>query len=154
MGSHLHFSHFENLPLLNVKVRLVIPTVTSRPLSPSVSLQYDQRNRLTNMVDGIGTTKYAYDNVGQLNKVANSSVSTETRDYVYDAAWDLNWRTNYGQADSFTLDNLNQLTNAYVNDNYGKQLSTQQPLPYTGSMYNVQPLEDHPCQPLTPTVAR
>lgn len=34
---------------------------------PSISLSYDGDNRLTSMVDGIGTTTYTYDQVGQLS---------------------------------------------------------------------------------------
>ena len=35
-------------------------TYVKHPHSANVSLQYDPLNRLTNMVDGVGTTKYAY----------------------------------------------------------------------------------------------
>lgn len=35
-------------------------------ISPKISLAYDADNRLTSMVDGIGTTAYNYDQVGQL----------------------------------------------------------------------------------------
>jgi RHS repeat-associated protein len=34
--------------------------------SPPISLSYDADNRLTGMVDGVGTTVYSYDQVGQL----------------------------------------------------------------------------------------
>ena len=36
------------------------------PVSPSVSLAYDALNRVTNMVDEVGTTRYSYDAAGQL----------------------------------------------------------------------------------------
>jgi RHS repeat-associated protein len=36
------------------------------PVSPAISLSYDALNRLTNMVDSVGTTHYTYDQVGQL----------------------------------------------------------------------------------------
>jgi YD repeat-containing protein len=36
------------------------------PLSPTINFSYDPLNRLTNMVDAVGTTHYAYDSVGQL----------------------------------------------------------------------------------------
>src|SRR5260221_522611 len=38
----------------------------SVPSSPSVSLQYDPLNRVTNMVDAAGTTVYAYTSAGRL----------------------------------------------------------------------------------------
>ena len=52
---------------------------------------------------------YSYDNIGQL-KVATSSVSTENRGYTYDAAWNLNYLTNDGTLNTFTVDSQNQLT--------------------------------------------
>jgi RHS repeat-associated protein len=36
------------------------------PVSPAISLSYDVLNRLTNMVDAVGTTVYGYDAAGQL----------------------------------------------------------------------------------------
>ena len=42
------------------------PTDVKYPAPPSVTFSYDADNRLTNMVDGVGTTAYAYDQVGQL----------------------------------------------------------------------------------------
>ena len=41
-------------------------TTINYPASPDVTLQYDGLNRLTNMVDGAGTTKYSYNAAGQL----------------------------------------------------------------------------------------
>src|SRR5207244_1006996 len=43
-------------------------------------------------------------------KVADSSVNTEDRGYLYDAAWNLNYRTNNGVVGTFTVDGKNQLT--------------------------------------------
>src|SRR6266566_917184 len=54
---------------------------------------------------------YTYDNIGQLT-VADSTVNTEDRGYFYDAAWNLNFRTNNGALKTFQVDNKNQLTNA------------------------------------------
>jgi len=34
--------------------------------SPAIALKYDVLNRLTNMVDAVGTTVYGYDSAGQL----------------------------------------------------------------------------------------
>ncbi|MDB6122328.1 MAG: repeat protein [Pedosphaera sp.] len=36
------------------------------PVSPSITNQYDALNRLTNMLDGVGMTRYTYTSVGQL----------------------------------------------------------------------------------------
>jgi hypothetical protein len=55
------------------------------------------------------TVAYTYDNIGQL-KVANSSVNAEDRGYYYDAAWNLNRRTNNGSTTTVTVDSKNQLT--------------------------------------------
>ena len=41
-------------------------TFIDYPVSPDITLQYDAVNRLTNMVDAVGTTRYAYDAVGQI----------------------------------------------------------------------------------------
>jgi RHS repeat-associated protein len=77
----------------------------------------NQRSTFTNLA---GTyVQYSYDNIGQL-VVANSSVSTENQGYTYDAAWNLNYLTNNGTLETFTVDNKNQLTgdpNA-ANDSY------------------------------------
>jgi RHS repeat-associated protein len=41
-------------------------TLINYPSSPDVTLQYDLLNRLTNMVDAVGTTKYTYAGGGEL----------------------------------------------------------------------------------------
>src|ERR1044071_706424 len=68
-----------------------------------------------------------YDNIGQL-KVADSTVNTEDRGYLYDAAWNLASRTNNGTATSFTADSKNQLTGGptanYGYDNNGNLISS------------------------------
>src|SRR2546423_13173608 len=46
--------------------------------------------------------------------MADSSVNSEDRSYVYDTAWNLNYRTNNGVLATFKVDNKNQLTNAPV----------------------------------------
>jgi RHS repeat-associated protein len=79
--------------------------------------QYDRENQRTNEVRADSSTvAYTYDNIGQL-KIANSSVPAENRGYFYDAAWNLNWRTNNGVASQFKVNWLNELTNsgAYTN---------------------------------------
>jgi len=50
-----------------------------------------------------------YDNTGQL-VWADSTVNTEDRGYLYDAAWNLNVRTNNGATTAFNVDAKNQLT--------------------------------------------
>lgn len=55
------------------------------------------------------TVDYAYDKISQL-KVANSSVNSEDRGYTYDSAWNLNYRTNNGSPEAFSVDSKNQLT--------------------------------------------
>ena len=56
--------------------------------------------------------------IGQL-QVANSSINSEDRGYTYDAAWNLNWRTNSGVLQKFSVDGKNQLTNAWVSGSSG-----------------------------------
>src|SRR5438552_1433461 len=51
-----------------------------------------------------------YDNIGQL-KVADSTVSSEDRGYLYDAAWNLNSLTNSGATNTFSVNSKNELTN-------------------------------------------
>ena len=41
-------------------------TFIDYPVSPDITLRYDAMNRLTNMVDAAGTTRYAYDAAGQI----------------------------------------------------------------------------------------
>ncbi len=64
----------------------------------------------------------SYDNIGQL-KWADSSVGTEDRGYLYDAAFNLNARTNSSGTTTFTVDSKNQLTGGptspYIYDNNG-----------------------------------
>src|SRR2546428_7198869 len=55
------------------------------------------------------TANYTYDNIGQL-KVADSSIATEDRGYLYDAAWNLNQRTNNGATTAFNVNVKNELT--------------------------------------------
>ena len=71
---------------------------------------YNTASQRTAFTNAAGTyVLYSYDNIGQL-KVAASSVSTENRGYTYDAAWNLNYLTNDGALNTFTVDSQNQLT--------------------------------------------
>ena len=71
---------------------------------------YNTANERTTFTNAAGTfLSYTYDPIGQL-KVGDSSVNSEDRGYVYDAAWNLNKVTNNGVVGMFTVDNKNQLT--------------------------------------------
>ena len=71
---------------------------------------YNSASQRTAFTNAAGTyVLYSYDNIGQL-KVATSSATTENRGYTYDAAWNLNYLTNDGTLNTFTVDSQNQLT--------------------------------------------
>jgi RHS repeat-associated protein len=72
---------------------------------------YNAANQRTNLTRAdASTVGYRYDNIGQLT-VSASSVTSENRGYYYDAAWNLNRRTNNGVVGTFIVDNKNELTN-------------------------------------------
>ena len=50
--------------------------------SPAITMRYDALNRLTNMVDGVGTTTYAYDAAGQ-PLTENGPWADDTVSYTY-----------------------------------------------------------------------
>jgi RHS repeat-associated protein len=78
----------------------------------SYTYVYNPANQRTNLTrTDASTYDFSYDPIGQL-KVANSSVNAEDRGYLYDAAWNLNYRTNNTTMYTFKVDNKNQLTNA------------------------------------------
>src|SRR5439155_6584144 len=68
-----------------------------------------------------------YDNIGQL-VWADSTVASEDRGYLYDAAWNLNVRTNNGATSTFVVDNKNQIFSGpygqFSYDNNGNLTST------------------------------
>jgi RHS repeat-associated protein len=71
---------------------------------------YNVGNQRTTFTNAAGTyVAYTYDPIGQLT-VGTSSVSSENRGYAYDAAWNLNNRTNNGVNTTFSVNNLNELT--------------------------------------------
>jgi len=71
---------------------------------------YNPANQRTNLTrTDASTVAFKYDPFGQL-KVADSSVNSEDRGYFYDAAWNLNRRTNNGVTSTFNVDLKNQLT--------------------------------------------
>src|SRR6266496_2557652 len=67
----------------------------------------NQRIRLTRSDGSYYTNNY--DNIGQLT-AADSTVASEDRGYLYDAAWNLNKRTNNGSVYTFNVNSKNQLT--------------------------------------------
>src|SRR5438874_1623560 len=85
----------------------------------------NQRIRQTR-TDGSYCTN-TYDNIGQL-VWSDSTVNTEDRGYLYDAAWNLNVRTNNGVSTAFAVDSKNQLTSVggstCVYDNNGNLTSS------------------------------
>jgi hypothetical protein len=85
----------------------------------------NQRIRLTRTDSSYYTNNY--DSIGQL-VWADSTVAAEDRGYLYDAAWNLNQRTNNGSTTTFTLDSKNQLTGgptaSYGYDNNGNLTSS------------------------------
>src|SRR6266576_2916893 len=73
---------------------------------------YNPGNQRTNLTrTDASTYDFTYDPIGQLTG-ANGSVNAEDRGYLYDAAWNLNYRTNNGALATFNVDPKNQLTNA------------------------------------------
>ncbi len=98
-------------------------------LLDSASYGYNSGDQRTTFTNAAGTYyQYTYDNISQL-KVADSSVNTEDRGYLYDAAWNLNKRTNNGVTTTFSVDTKNQLTGGpgapFVYDNNGNLTSSQ-----------------------------
>lgn len=70
---------------------------------------YNVGNQRTQQVFSVGSTyNYTYDAIGQL-KVADSATASEDRGYLYDAAWNLNRRTNNAYVEQFDVDSKNQL---------------------------------------------
>ncbi|NOS70448.1 MAG: RHS repeat-associated core domain-containing protein [Verrucomicrobia bacterium] len=73
---------------------------------------YNAGNQRVTFTNTAGTWfTNTYDSIGQL-KIADSSTASEDRRYVYDAAWNLNFRTNNTALYTFKVDTKNQLTNA------------------------------------------
>jgi hypothetical protein len=73
--------------------------------------QGHQRYRQTRTDSSYAT--YTYDNIGQLKSaIGTGGESTENLGYAYDAAWNLNTRTNYGTSQTFQVNVKNELTNA------------------------------------------
>jgi len=77
---------------------------------------YNTGNQRTKHTRGDGSYySFLYDSIGQLKvgRATNSSgvvIAAENRGFVYDAAWNLNYRTNNATLHTFGVDSLNQLT--------------------------------------------
>ncbi len=79
---------------------------------------YNPANQRTNLTRADASYYgFVYDKIGQLT-VADSTVNTEDRGYFYDAAWNLNRRTNNGVVSTFNVDGDNQLTTEQCRDAY------------------------------------
>jgi len=93
---------------------------------------YNLGSQRTNQTrwDGSSVT-YAYDNASEIKTaVGTGGQSTEQLGYRYDAAWNLNQRTNSGSVGIFNVDVQNQLTTAqYVSYSYdgNGNLSSESP---------------------------
>ncbi len=84
----------------------------------SYAYMYNPANQRTNLTRADGSYYgFLYDKIGQLT-VADSTVNAEDRGYVYDAAWNLNRRTNNGVVSTFNVDGDNQLTTEQCRDAY------------------------------------
>ena len=79
---------------------------------------YNPANQRTYLTRADGSYYgFVYDKISQLT-VADSTVNAEDRGYVYDAAWNLNRRTNNGVVSTFNVDGDNQLTTEQCRDAY------------------------------------
>ncbi len=83
---------------------------------------YDLGSEVTQQVFTAGNyMNYGYDKIGQLKTASGKgpggliSRLHEQLGYAYDAAWNLNYRTNNAVIQTFGVNNLNELTNTAVN---------------------------------------
>jgi len=96
----------------DVNARLLSTTLynSSGTALDAATYGYNAANQRTNFANAARTNVlYTHDSIGQLT-VATSSVTAENRGYKYDAAWNLNDRTNNGVNTAFSVDGKNQLT--------------------------------------------
>jgi RHS repeat-associated protein len=86
---------------------------------------YNNGHQRTNQTRLDGRVDYLYDDAGQLYSAkaydaGGAPVTTQNRGYLYDAAWNLNQRTNNVTVTTFNVNNLNQLTGGgYSHDGNG-----------------------------------
>jgi RHS repeat-associated protein len=100
------------------------------------SYQVNQANERWQMgrTDG-STVNYNYNRAQELVKaLGNGGSSTENLGYGYDAAWNLNLRTNSGVVKTFTVNNINELTGdgtyTYGYDGNGNRVGRSDGLAY------------------------
>ena len=82
--------------------------------SPSLSYAYDALNRLTNMTDAAGSTRYAYNDAGQLLS-EDGPWASNTVSYAYDhrlrVSLGLQEPNGPAWAENYAYDSLKRLTN-------------------------------------------
>jgi RHS repeat-associated protein len=103
--------------------------------TPDVSYGYDGENRLTQRVDGNGTTTYGYDDLGRLTSTANTA-GGGTIGYTYDLAGSLATETDAHGTTSYGYDAAHLLTSMtypkgtgtavtrFANDDNGRRTDT------------------------------
>jgi hypothetical protein len=106
---------------LCLRTSLVVPTkllTSGGVVTNSHSYDYNVASQRLRGTLGEGSSySYSYDPIGQLSNARftnalGQSVSGLGRDYAYDAAWNLAWRTNGGAAQQFVVNPKNELTNS------------------------------------------
>jgi RHS repeat-associated protein len=103
-------SYITNVYDVNARLLSTMLNNSSGATLDAAMYGYNVANQRTNFANAAGTNVlYNYDPIGQLT-VATSSISAENRGYKYDAAWNLNDRTNNGVNTAFSVDGKNQLT--------------------------------------------
>ncbi len=107
----------------------------AHPISPSISFGYDALNRMTNMVDGVGTTKYSYNAVGQLLS-QEGPWADDTIGYTYSS------RDRMRHGLSLQAPNASPWTQSYTYDSAKRLKSLISPAGTFGFGYNgVQQVE-------------
>ena len=88
--------------------------------------QGNQRSKQTRT--DLSSVNYTYDDLGELRSAlgytsGGTPITTEQKGYAYDAAWNLNYRTNNGAVTTFGVNAKNELTsfssNTFTYDNNG-----------------------------------
>ena len=103
-------SYITNTYDVNARLLATRLLTSSSSILNSNSYSYNPANQRTQQLFNAGSTyNYTYDKIGQL-KIADSGTASEDRGYTYDAAWNLNYRTNNSATTTVTVDGLNQLS--------------------------------------------
>jgi RHS repeat-associated protein len=130
-------TYFTNDPVGNV-------TCINYPNSPDITLQYDALNRLTNMVDALGTTKFGYTAAGLLAS-EDSPWSNDTLSYTYQnrlrSSLSLlqpnasTWSQTYGYDAAKRLTNITSQAGSFGYEYAGTRLSSVVALRLPGGTY-------------------